>query len=60
MMSISDRVVVAADSTKVGKTACMRICGVEKIDTLLCDSQLKPEEKKKFEAAGIEVIVPQQ
>ena len=60
MMLISDRVVVAADSTKVGKTACMRICGVEEIDTLLCDSQLKHEEKKKFEAAGIEVIVPQQ
>lgn len=60
MMAISDRVVVAADSTKVGKTACMRICGVEEIDTLLCDSQLKSEERIKFETAGIEVIMPQQ
>lgn len=58
MMSISERIVVAADSTKVGKTSCMRVCGVEEIDTLLCDSRLAPEEKEKFEAAGIEVIMP--
>lgn len=58
MMSISERIVVAADSTKVGKTSCMRVCGVEEIDTLLCDSRLVPEEKEKFEAAGIEVIMP--
>lgn len=58
MMSISERIVVAADSTKVGKTSCMRVCGVEGIDTLLCDSRLAPEEKEKFEAAGIEVIMP--
>ena len=58
MMSISERIVVAADSTKVGKTSCMRVCGVEEIDTLLCDSRLAPEEKENFEAAGIEVIMP--
>lgn len=58
MMSISERIVVAADSTKVGKTSCMRVCGVEEIDTLLCDSRLAPEEKEKFEVAGIEVIMP--
>ena len=58
MMSISERIVVAADSTKVGKTSCMRVCGVEEIDTLLCNSRLAPEEKEKFEAAGIEVIMP--
>lgn len=58
MMSISERIVVAADSTKVGKTSFMRVCGVEEIDTLLCDSRLAPEEKEKFEAAGIEVIMP--
>lgn len=58
MMSISERIVVAADSTKVGKTSFMRVCGVEEIDTLLCDSRLVPEEKEKFEAAGIEVIMP--
>lgn len=58
MMSISERVVVAADSTKVGKTACMRVCGAEEIDTLFCDSQLAPQEKEKFEVAGIEVIMP--
>ena len=58
MMSISERIVVAADSTKVGKTSFMRVCGVEEIDTLLCDSRLAPEEKEKFEAAGIEIIMP--
>ncbi len=60
MMSVSERVAVAADSTKVGKTACMKICGIEEIDALLCDSRLTPEEKKKFESAGIEVIMPEE
>ena len=59
MMSVSECVAVAADSTKVGKTACMRICGIEEIDVLLCDSQLSSEEKEKFESAGVEVIMPE-
>ncbi len=59
MMSVSECVAAAADSTKVGKTACMRICGIEEIDKLLCDSSLTPEEKEKIESAGIEVIMPE-
>ncbi len=59
MMSVSECVAVAADSTKVGKTACMKICGIEEIDKLLCDSSLTPEEKQQFESAGIEVIMPE-
>lgn len=59
MMSVSECVAVAADSTKVGKTACMKICGIEEIDRLLCDSSLTPEEKQQFESAGIEVIMPE-
>ena len=57
MISISERVVIAADSTKFGKTACMRVCGIEDIDTLLCDSSLDILEKSLFETAGIEVIM---
>lgn len=60
MMSISESIVVAADSSKVGKTACMRICDIEEIDVLLCDSQLDSKEKEKFESAGVEVIMPEE
>ncbi|CAM5657472.1 DeoR/GlpR family DNA-binding transcription regulator [Streptomyces griseorubiginosus] len=50
------RVVVAADSSKLGQRAFARICGAEQIDTLVTDSAADPETVGRFEEAGVRVL----
>ncbi|GAA3639185.1 DeoR/GlpR family DNA-binding transcription regulator [Kineosporia mesophila] len=55
--AVARRVVVAADSTKLGKTTFARICPLEQIDTLVTDLPLTPELNAAMETAGVEVLV---
>lgn len=50
------RVVVAADSTKLGRRAFARICPAESVDTLVTDSAAGQDTVRRFEDAGIRVI----
>ncbi|RAJ39757.1 DeoR family transcriptional regulator [Kitasatospora sp. SolWspMP-SS2h] len=50
------RVVVAADSSKLGHRAFARICGLEAVDTLVTDSQVPQELADAFADAGIAVL----
>lgn len=50
------RVVVAADSSKLGRRAFARICGLEAIDTLVTDSAAPEEMVAGFAEAGIRVL----
>jgi DeoR/GlpR family transcriptional regulator of sugar metabolism len=50
------RVVVAADSGKLGGRAFARICAAELVDTLVTDTAAPPEAVRPFEEAGIRVI----
>jgi DeoR family transcriptional regulator of aga operon len=50
------RVVVAADSTKLGRRAFARICPAESVDTLVTDSAAGPDTVRRFEEAGIRVV----
>ncbi|WP_104817807.1 DeoR/GlpR family DNA-binding transcription regulator [Kitasatospora sp. MMS16-BH015] len=50
------RVVVAADSSKLGHRAFARICGVERIGTLVTDQGIGAELTAAFEEAGVRVI----
>ncbi|WP_328840844.1 DeoR/GlpR family DNA-binding transcription regulator [Streptomyces europaeiscabiei] len=50
------RVVVAADSSKLGRRAFAWICAAESVDTLVTDSAATPESVRRFEEAGVRVV----
>ncbi|MEU6350471.1 DeoR/GlpR family DNA-binding transcription regulator [Streptomyces sp. NPDC047072] len=52
----AERVVVAADSSKLGGRAFARICGVEQVDTLVTDAGADGETVRRFEEAGVRVL----
>jgi DeoR family transcriptional regulator of aga operon len=52
----AERVIVAADSSKLGQRAFARICGAEWVGTLVTDAAAGPETIGRFEEAGIAVM----
>ncbi|MDW4905717.1 DeoR/GlpR family DNA-binding transcription regulator [Streptomyces sp. ADMS] len=50
------RVVVAADSSKLGRRAFARICAVGAVDTLVTDTAADAETVERFQEAGLRVI----
>ncbi|MEV7120716.1 DeoR/GlpR family DNA-binding transcription regulator [Kitasatospora griseola] len=50
------RVVVAADSSKLGHRAFARICGLERVDTLVTDNQVADRVATAFRDAGVTVL----
>ncbi len=52
----AERVVVAADSSKLGRRAFARICAAEAVDTLVTDSAVEEETVRGFEEAGVRVV----
>ncbi|MGD9483890.1 DeoR/GlpR family DNA-binding transcription regulator [Streptomyces sp. TRM70308] len=52
----AQRVVVAADSSKTGRRAFARICGLDRIDVLVSDTGLPAEAATRLREAGVEVI----
>lgn len=50
------RVVVAADSSKLGRRAFARICGSDTVDVLVTDAAAAPETVRGFEEAGVRVV----
>lgn len=57
MVARARRVVIIADSSKLGRHAFARICPLDRIETLVTDSGASPETVAAFEAAGVQVIV---
>lgn len=51
----SRRVVVVADSSKLGHTAFAHICDVSEIDDLITDSEADPEQLKELADAGVRI-----
>jgi DeoR family transcriptional regulator, aga operon transcriptional repressor len=52
----AERVIVAADSSKLGRRAFARICAAGTVDTLVTDTAASTEAVRRFEEAGIEVV----
>ncbi|MFJ8110921.1 DeoR/GlpR family DNA-binding transcription regulator [Streptomyces sp. NPDC096132] len=50
------RVVVAADSSKLGRRAFARICAVGAVDTLVTDTAADAGTVRRFEEAGLRVV----
>jgi DeoR family transcriptional regulator of aga operon len=56
MVARAKRVVVIADSSKLGGHAFARICPINKVETLVTDSGAAPEVIAAFRDAGVHVI----
>lgn len=56
-VKVAKRVIVVADSSKVGKGTFAKICSISEIDTLITDEHISPEQVQSIENAGIKVIV---
>ncbi|MGX1884501.1 DeoR/GlpR family DNA-binding transcription regulator [Streptomyces sp. NPDC055287] len=52
----SHRVIVVTDSSKMGKRAFARICGLDRIDVVVTDSGISAEAAGRLTDAGIKVI----
>jgi DeoR family transcriptional regulator, aga operon transcriptional repressor len=50
------RVVIVADSSKVGRRAFARICGPSDIDVLVTDTGIAADDLVLIQAAGVEVV----
>ena len=53
MVARARRVVIIADSSKLGGHAFARICPIERVETLVTDSGAAPETVDAFRAAGV-------
>ncbi|MBO1334478.1 DeoR/GlpR family DNA-binding transcription regulator [Streptomyces sp. VRA16 Mangrove soil] len=52
----AERVVVAADASKLGHRAFARICDAEQVDVLVTDASADRAELERFEEAGVQVV----
>ncbi len=57
MIEISKKVIVVSDSSKFLRRSLALIAPVSKVDTVVTDTGILPEDQKKLENAGIDLIV---
>ncbi|MEV6329220.1 DeoR/GlpR family DNA-binding transcription regulator [Streptomyces sp. NPDC051909] len=50
------KVILVTDSSKMGKRAFARICGLDRIDVVVTDSGISPDLAARLTEAGIEVV----
>jgi DeoR/GlpR family transcriptional regulator of sugar metabolism len=55
-MKYSQRRIVLADASKLGKVAFMRVAGLEEVDALITDAGADPDTVAELRSAGLEVI----
>ncbi|MEP3388144.1 MAG: transcriptional repressor AgaR [Reichenbachiella sp.] len=57
MIEISKEVIVVCDSSKFKKKSLTFICNTEKIDKVITDQDIEPEDKLRLIDAGIDLII---
>ncbi len=57
LIASAHRVVVLADSSKIGVERTVRFAGLSQVDTLITDEGISTEDRSAIEAAGVEVVV---
>lgn len=60
MATRSQRTVVVADGSKIGKAALSQMVGIDRIQMLITDSSADVAELERISAAGVEVVVADQ
>ncbi|WP_280468986.1 DeoR/GlpR family DNA-binding transcription regulator [Nocardia cyriacigeorgica] len=56
MVASAHRVVVVADSSKIGREDFVRFAGIDEIDVLVTDSGIPASVRKELDGSGIEVV----
>lgn len=57
MVQAANYVVVAADSSKVGREDFVSFAALSSVDTLVTDAEITDEDRERFGAAGVEVVI---
>ena len=57
IISSAHRVVVLADSSKIGVERTVRFAELASVDSLITDDGISDDDRRAFEAAGVEVVV---
>lgn len=57
MISISDRVIMLCDSSKIGKNSFMNFATFDDFDTLITDEKISDETKEHLEQIGVDVVI---
>lgn len=57
MIETAEKVIVLADSSKIGKRSFGKIANMEAMDVLVTDAGISKKDKKTIEGQGIEVII---
>lgn len=57
MIKISKEVIVVCDSSKFLRRSFAYICGIEKIHSVITDSGIPDEDRKRLEEAGVKVVI---
>ena len=57
MMKAADCTIAIVDSSKLGVNSLVRMCGIESIAALVTDVGISAEQKRRFEKAGVHVVV---
>ncbi len=57
MIEVAREVIVVADSSKFLRKSLAFICKLDRIDTVITDSGISDEDKKRLEDAGIKIII---
>ena len=57
LIASAHRVVVLADSSKIGVERTVRFAELSQVDTLITDEGISAEDRTAIEAAGVEVVV---
>jgi DeoR family transcriptional regulator of aga operon len=57
MIEVAREVIVVADSSKFLRKSLAFICKLDRIDTVITDSGISADDKKRLEDAGIKVII---
>jgi DeoR family transcriptional regulator, fructose operon transcriptional repressor len=57
MIASAHRIVVVADSSKVGVERTVRFAELSEVDTLITDDAITDEDRSALEAAGMEVVI---
>ncbi len=57
MITVAQRTIVLADSSKFGKRGFGRICGIEEVDTVITDKGISEHMFHSLQGMGVEVVV---
>jgi DeoR family transcriptional regulator of aga operon len=57
MITVAQRTIVLADSSKFGKRGFGRICGIEEVDTIITDKGISEHMFHSLQGMGVEVVV---